>query len=317
MYKKLEQGGYPFMVPVGYKNIPQTQDITIDEEYAPFVRKAFEYFKTGQYSLAALNDQLYNEGFRAKRSKKRPNKEAMKRMLSNPFYYGECCVKGLYFKLNHQPLITKEVFDEVQIWLGTRHKPKMNTKNLPFVGFMTCAHCGRAITGEEKRKKSGQTYVYYHCTGNKRQCQNVVYVEQKKIEAIFDEAVGRIQIPDDVVELTKKALIESQQDQKEYHASIIRKLNREYTLLQTMIEKCYEDKLLGKIEHDFWEQQNGSWKNKQREIMAAIEHHNLVSTKYHRTGIELLDLAKNINRLYLSQPIHEKRKLLKIVLSNC
>ncbi len=306
MYKKLEKGGYPFLAPVGYKNDPVTHDVVIDSEYAHFVKKAFLEFSSGRYSLSSLNDFLYKEGFRSKRAKSRPNKEAMKRVLTNKFYYGVMNVKGKEYPGAHEPLITKQLFDQVQGLIGNIRKPRFNVKNLAFASLMTCGHCGRSITGEEKRKANGTTYVYYHCTGTRGECSQVVYLEQAKIERSFSQAVARLQIPDEIVELTKKALLESHKDQQTYSNSALDRLNCDYKKLQTLIEASYEDKLLGRIEHDFWERRNGEWRRQQKDVLEAIDKHKRAQATYHIEGINFLELAKNAHSLYEQQPIEQK-----------
>jgi site-specific DNA recombinase len=305
------------MAPIGYRNDPITGKVVSDEEYAPWIRKAYSLYATGEYSLAALNEKLYSEGFRAKRSKKKPNKQSMKRILTNPFYIGRCFVKGIEYQLNHSPLVSKEIFDKVQSFLGTIVKPKMNTKNLPFSGLMKCGHCGRSITGEEKRKKNGHRYVYYHCTGVSGLCDSVTYLEQTKIERVFDEAIKAINVPENIIEITKQALIESHKKEKTFHDNAIRGLNLEYANIQNKIDACYEDKLAGNIDQQFWERKTGEWKRKQQDILDSLANHKNANSRFYVDGLELLELSKNAYQLYSSRALDEKRSMINLVLSNC
>ncbi len=317
MYKKLEKGGYPFMAPVGYKNDPVSHEVLIDNEYAHYIKKAFEEFSTGRYSLNALNEYLYQEGFRSKRAKKKPNKEAMKRVLTNKFFYGVMEVKGKEYIGSHKPLISKDLFDKVQNLIGNIRKPRHNVKNLAFSALMTCGHCGRSITGEEKRKANGTTYVYYHCTGTRGECSNVIYVEQTKIERSFSLAVSQLQIPEEIVELTKKALLESHSDQQAYSNTALDRLNREYKKLGALLDASYEDKLLGKIDLDFWERKSGEWRRLQRGILESIDKQKKAQANYQLEGINFLELAKNAHSLYERQPIEQKQLLIRKLFSNC
>lgn len=317
MKKMLELGGYPFMAPMGYKNEVVTRHIIHDEEYAHWVVRAFELFVTGSYSLSGLNEKLFSEGFRAKRSKKKPNKESMRRILTNPFYTGRCLVKGVDYQLNHTPLVSKEDFVRAQELLGHRLKPKMNTKNLPFSSLMKCGHCGRSITGEEKRKKNGTTYIYYHCTGVAGLCKNVTYLEQGKIMSAFDDAIKNIQIPENILELTKIALLDSHKLEKEFHDNAIKGLNLEYANIQIKIDACYEDKLNGNIDQQFWERKTGEWKRMQQHILDSLANHKSANSRFYKEGLELLELSKNAYRLYSARPVEEKREMINLVLSNC
>src|SRR5205085_5533748 len=51
MREKAEEGIYPGRAPFGYKNNSATRAIDIDPKRAPIVRRIFELYATGQFSL--------------------------------------------------------------------------------------------------------------------------------------------------------------------------------------------------------------------------------------------------------------------------
>jgi Recombinase len=87
MLEKAEQGLYPSVAPIGYKNNRLTHLIEVDEERAPFIRKAFTLMASGSYSLAAIAKLLNREGFRGRKGY-RAGKSAIEKILKNPIYYG-------------------------------------------------------------------------------------------------------------------------------------------------------------------------------------------------------------------------------------
>ncbi|MGB8656637.1 MAG: recombinase family protein [Candidatus Zixiibacteriota bacterium] len=66
MLEKAEQGLYPGPAPLGYRNNKFNHLIDIEEESAPFVKRAFSLMATGLYSLSMARDKLYGEGLRSK-----------------------------------------------------------------------------------------------------------------------------------------------------------------------------------------------------------------------------------------------------------
>jgi hypothetical protein len=61
-------------------------------------------------------------------------------LLTNPFYYGwfEYPQKsGLWFKGKHEPMISKEEFEQVQILLG-KYGRKMHKHEFDFTGTVKC-----------------------------------------------------------------------------------------------------------------------------------------------------------------------------------
>ena len=70
---------------------------------------------------------------------------------------------------SHEPIITKELFDEAQDHLNLSPRYRPRTKNFDFVKILKCGRCGSGITAQEKFKKiAGQekpkSYVYYNCS---------------------------------------------------------------------------------------------------------------------------------------------------------
>ena len=65
--EKIKEGGYPHKAPVGYYNatneITKKQEIFVDEEKSKFVKRLFELYSTGAYSIEELRTKLYDEGF--------------------------------------------------------------------------------------------------------------------------------------------------------------------------------------------------------------------------------------------------------------
>lgn len=72
----------------------------------------------------------------------------------------------MIYKGSHQPLISKELFDEVQQNLIVPSK-QWHKKQFPFKTVCICGSCGGGVTAEEKYKKIKGggfiKYVYYHC----------------------------------------------------------------------------------------------------------------------------------------------------------
>ena len=127
---KLEQGWYPSFAPLGYLNtkvnIRGENRIVKDPDRYDLVRKIWDLMLTGKYSALEVLNIANNElGLRTRRKGAVSGyvmcKSNIYALLTNPFYYGwfEYPQKsGLWFKGKHEPMISKEEFDQVQILLG-------------------------------------------------------------------------------------------------------------------------------------------------------------------------------------------------------
>jgi site-specific DNA recombinase len=314
--EKLKRGIWPGKAPIGYRNRLEDHTIQIDEQTAPIIKKAFEMAKTGNYSLSKLKRELYNLGIRGPRSGKELAKSQMARVLSNPFYYGEFVRAGKMYKGSHTPIISKELFDSVQLVLGFVKKPGATKYDFAFRGPLKCNSCGCQITAEIKKKPSGRKYTYYHCTNGKGNCDNVTWIREEKIEEQYVEALRKISLPLDIVEFTKEALLSSHRDEKELRELTISKLTARYKKLDSYIDKLYTDKIEGIIELSYWERRTSEYKNEQEDISVQINALRESNTEYMLEGIKLMEVANSAATLFSSMDKDEKRELLNLVLSN-
>jgi hypothetical protein len=116
------------------------------------------------------------------------------KVLRNHFYYGTFEYpkgSGQWYKGKHTPLITKELFDQVQEKFSDQAMAKRVPKELAFVKLMTCGLCGSGITADEKFKyqKNGNVhrYVYYGCCKhNDKRCKSGYISEEMLIEQLVE-----------------------------------------------------------------------------------------------------------------------------------
>ena len=62
MREKAEQGGFPGKVPVGCINNKETHLVEIDPQMAPFIRKLYQWYASGMYSLTDLRHKCVEQG---------------------------------------------------------------------------------------------------------------------------------------------------------------------------------------------------------------------------------------------------------------
>jgi DNA invertase Pin-like site-specific DNA recombinase len=168
MRAKCEAGWRPNMAPLGYKNVMNYNRISyveIDNDRAPTIKQMFHRVGEEGHSGKTIKKWLDRIGFTTRTGKPIALSKVYK-SLKNSFYYGEFEFGGKIYKGKHEPLITKELFNKVQLQLVAPDK-EWNKKVFPFRSLCYCGTCGGRVTAEEKYKtnKSGgvRKYVYYHC----------------------------------------------------------------------------------------------------------------------------------------------------------
>ena len=313
--EKLAQGGFPTKSPIGYKTLGEKghKVHVIDEEKAPLVRRMFELYSTGNYSINALVEVMYKEGLRNKEGNK-VIKSRMHEYLSNPFFYGKMCWNGEIYNGQHEPLITKELFNVVQSKLVRKlDNPQYKTHLPVFKAKIKCEECGGIITWEIQKG-----HWYGHCNHYK-ECSQKTYVKQGQVEhQLFPLFDGVSPQNDKVLGWLIKAIKESHKDEIDYNTQKRETFSRIILVSDNRIEKAYRDKIDGKMPASLCEK---VIKDSTKEKDDAIEELNKLSksrTAYYEAGFAIHELALKAKAIYESPKAktEDKRLLLSYVFSN-
>ena len=126
MIEKAEQGIYPSFAPMGYINVECNgkRFIQPDPIIAPQVRRLFEWYATGNYSLLELTRKAHDEGFKCRKSHYKIPKSVVHKILKNPLYYGEFRWAGKIYRGSHEPLVSRELFIRVQEVMSEKGRRK-------------------------------------------------------------------------------------------------------------------------------------------------------------------------------------------------
>ena len=174
---RCEMGLRPGQPPVGYLNerhMDRKCQAIIDPERGPIIKKMFEKVAYEKWSGRKIYNWLKFEiNFKSVTGNKGLTLSNIYMILDNPFYYGvfEYPVKsGNFYTGKHTPLITKELYDQVQAQVKSQ-VIRSESKEFAFTKLMICGLCGSGITADEKFKtqKNGNVhrYVYYGCCKSK------------------------------------------------------------------------------------------------------------------------------------------------------
>ncbi len=195
--QKLRRGEWPNQAPFGYLNI--NKKIEVDKKRAKYVQKAFQLFATGGYGYADVR-KFFNQNKIFNKSGHLLHLDKVKRILTDPFYYGIMKFCGELYEGKHLPLISKKLFDKCQEVVKLKSRKVKNNKHLfAFLGLVKCGECGGAITAEKhikyyKRTNRTVEYTYYRCSKKKGACSQK-YIDKSEIENQLRETVLRASLP--------------------------------------------------------------------------------------------------------------------------
>ena len=324
MQEKAEQGIWPTVAPLGYRNVVGSDGKKIiqpDPDSAPLIAGLFEWYATGTLSLKDTAQKARAAGLVYRKSGAPVPVSTVHSALRNRLYMGEFEWNGRLHLGKHQPLITRELWERVQGVLDGRHAKKQRrmTHDFAFSGLIACAKCGCAVVGEIKK----QRYVYYHCTGYADKCQGNPascrrsYVREELLEQQFTKLLGQLKFDDEVLEWVRDALHASHADERREHEEAIKRHQAEYKRLQDRINAMYVDKLDGVVDTAFFETMSNQWREEQNRCQREIDRHQSADKSYMEEGVQLLELARDAQRLFACQQPRQKRRLLNFLLSNC
>ena len=160
IYGRLKQGLYPFGAPMGYLNTGKGKVKTIDPVKGPLVREMFERYATNTIGFEDLRHEMHLRGLRTSVGKPLFD-NTLTAILNNPFYVGVIRIgtTGETFPGAHEPLITKAVFDRVQLILRGKTVPKAKKHQFLLRQMVKCGSCKRrTLTGETQK-----SHAYYRC----------------------------------------------------------------------------------------------------------------------------------------------------------
>lgn len=323
---KAESGWYPGNAMIGYRNAVLDSGrhvIEPDQTTAPLIKRLFELFATGDYSLQRLGREARSLGLCGRRSKRPLGKEQLRRILTNEIYYGAFRWQGVLYQGKHQPIIEKSLFDRVQVVLRRGDRPRKEKVFIAFRGLLRCKVCGCLITGERHVKKNGKTYIHYHCSHTKfaegkqpTRCATGYWPEERLVETIGGQVIRPLTFPLEVLTFCRQSLADTQKDEEKYTGERILDLRRKLGQLQRYQDLSYKDKLDGTLDEDDWRAKYNEWKKMEFDYKAEIQRLEGEEFSPNVGALKILELTQDIEAIYLTLPIDKKAELLRIVSSN-
>jgi site-specific DNA recombinase len=299
---KVKDGIWPQMAPLGYVN--KNRKIVPDENIAPLIKKTFEAYSSGSFTLRELRDKFNGLGLRRKSGKELAVSNYQK-LLKNPIYTGLMLYNGEIHEGKHEPIISKKLFDSVQEVMMRKSKPKSRgLKPFLYRGFFRCGECGCFITTETQK---GHNYL--RCTKRKNPCSQK-YTREEIITSEIQKEIKKVSLPDD---WTKWMLVENEKDKLvEAQSSTLfaEQTKADISLLDSKIEKLMNAYLENALSlEEYRDMKNKLVNEKQlfKEKLSAFEqkanNRFELTEKFLKYNIELANERINEEKLHLFKKV--------------
>ena len=211
----------------------------------------------------------------------------------------------LIFKNTHEAIIDQETFDIVRKMRNhkrsnQRYKNRAGHENL-FAGIVFCGTCGRKhyFCPQEK---NGLNHDHYKCSGYRKpidSCENPHYIQKS---ALIEIVSGKLRQTIQEIHFDQEAFLKKLEQQRQAQFSKNNKRQRQQLQkdehrskeIDSIIQKLYEDNLLGKISDERFVKLSQSYEEEQKQLQTSISD---LTEKLAKQQEDSLNISKFMARI--------------------
>ena len=211
----------------------------------------------------------------------------------------------LIFKNTHEAIIDQETFDIVRKMRNhkrsnQRYKNRAGHENL-FAGIVFCGTCGRKhyFCPQEK---NGLNHDHYKCSGYRKpidSCENPHYIQKS---ALIEIVSGKLRQTIQEIHFDQEAFLKKLEQQSQAQFSKNNKRQRQQLQkdehrskeIDSIIQKLYEDNLLGKISDERFVKLSQSYEEEQKQLQTSISD---LTEKLAKQQEDSLNISKFMTRI--------------------
>jgi site-specific DNA recombinase len=220
-----------------------------------------------------------------------------------------------FYAGKHEPIISKELFDEVQLVLQGKQHRKRKNHFFALRGFLRCNKCGCLLTATKKKG-----FTYYYCTNGKGICdEHRKYIRSEELEKKLAKSFSNLRFNPELIEIMYLSAKEKTEHKKGYLETSRNTTARELELTEKKLDRLLEVYLSQDIEKD-------AYKSKSKELEIQIADLKVQLRKIEKKlalGASTLEQTKKIfldasqaEKEFSEAKDEQKRSLLENILWN-
>jgi len=241
--------------------------------------------------------------------------------LHNPFYCGLVSVPATktereeFVRGVHEPLISQQLFEEVQGILNSRRTQglsKQKTKPVFLLrGFLICPFCGRRLTASISTGRHAK-YRYYHCQVSKCKAR----VSADLLDSKYEEQLKKITFKPEVYKLLElviedESTLTAEQECINEQKKILQDISKQELLLLKVRRHFLQDK----IDIDDFNDLKKEYKEELSSFndqLAAVEEKLIICLESKDVG-EIIQQENSVFELYRNQDVAGKRYIIDLL----
>ena len=240
------------MAPLGYVNNPRIRNIEPDVVKGKIIKRAFEEYATGNHTYVSLAQFLADLGLTTKQGKPLA-KVSIKKLLTNRAYLGFVKYGDEWFDGNFAPLISPQLFEDVQKVLQARERPRKRKvkHDFPFTGLFRCGECGSMISAQWTTNRHGTKYRYYRCSKKHGRCGQS-YLQEKDLVSQLHARLHTISLCDRYTDWMLEQVKEWEREETSQSQSEVQNLSDSIKANEERMEKLVSTYLDGDIPKEMY-----------------------------------------------------------------
>lgn len=308
IYGRIKQGLYPMPAPIGYLDSGSGKPKIPDPVAAPLIRRLYELYASGDYSLTALVELMYGFGLRTKSGKKLVE-SALSYILANPFYIGLIRIKrtGETFPGAHEPVVPTSLFEQVRRVASGKCNKKLRSHDFTFRRLLRCDYCGRTLYGEVQKG-----HVYYRCQTS--DCPTKT-VRQDSLNAVVLETFKPLIFSQEEQAYLKIAVQEMKHEWTQQHEDLSATAHRKNVEISDRLNRLTDAYLDGVLDKELFDERKKTLLM-ERQSLKEMTSAQTESMDVPKALDKFLELAGSAYLQYKTGIPDERRELLQIVISN-
>ena len=319
--QKYERGEYVGHAPLGYLNVKVGlhHNIIPDPERSDLIKLVFAEYATGNYSVADIARKAHEWGLRTSGGM-RIAKSGMYTLLRRSAYCGIYLHAGELHQGSYETLISKALFDQVQLIINNKQKPHSVIRKHTFKGLIRCAECGCSITAETKTKQYKRTnrtaeYTYYRCTRKRGVCSQSAITESE-LENMLIAHIGQIEIDEEVWQLGIKLLQAKNKDEFEHNRKMRQQIERKLEHTKKYLEVLLNMRVRDEITAEEYQSQKEEYVKEKILLTERINDLDDSTDNWLERAEKFFETSFNARSIMIGDDMDAKKRLIQAVGSN-
>ena len=295
---------------MGYDRGPDGEFV-INEEQAKIVRRIFDEYLGGK-NTSQIARGLTEDGIKTVTGRDKWNTSTIISMLKNEKYKGDCLMQKFYIdnfltkKLvknkgelqqyyvenHHDPIVTKEVFDEVQKKLERNSKRKKQSGARDFSSLVVCGDCGAFYGSKIWHSNDKYKKIVYRCNAkyDGEKCTTPA-IDEERLKELFVEAINIVVKDKDEIIDNLNVMLELKKDDERF-AITVRDAAVRLQAAEDDYRAIIDKQKIAPVEFEIYEKQI---KDAGKEYDEAKERYDLLVEENNRRTRDIYDIERFID----------------------